>query len=371
MNDKKSNIVIILIFILLTIFIATITSFVTIFLYEKYDLSQDKTKTQILTSDGIKYEIEQVENPVVAIAEIAGKSVVGVKVISNSKNIFYGSSYNSEGSGIIYSSDGYIVTNYHVIEDAIVDSNSAKVYITFANSDEELEATIVGYDNVTDIAVVKVEKDGLVEATFETSEELKVGEMVVTIGNPLGQELAGSITVGYISALNRTLTADGRTYKLLQTDAAINPGNSGGALVNTKGKVIGINTVKIGATEVEGIGFAIPSDIASPIIEELIANGKIIRPYIGISGVNIDEESAKRYKLVEGIYIASVEKDSSADLAGAERGDIIVKIEDIEVNTIEEFNEIKNSKQIGEEVKITVNRNNEDVELKVILGADT
>ena len=194
--------------------------------------------------------------------------------------------------------------------------------------------------------------------------------MVVTIGNPLGQELAGSITVGYVSALNRTLTADGRTYKLLQTDAAINPGNSGGALVNTKGEVIGINTVKIGATEVEGIGFAIPSDIASPIIEELIKNGKILRPYVGISGLNIDKQSAKRYKLVEGIYIASIEKDSPADKAGLERGDIIVKIDDTEISTIEEFNDIKNSKQIGEEVKIRVNRNNEEMEITLTLGSD-
>lgn len=370
MNNRNFNILLIISVCLLSIIVASVTSFITLFIYEKYNNENQTELTQVVTSDGTKYEIEQVENPVVAIAEIAGKSVVGVKVTATSKNIFYSATSDSEGSGIIYSSDGYIITNYHVIESAIIDSNNTKLYITFANSEEEIEAKVVGYDSITDIAVVKVEKDGLVAASFGSSNNLKVGEMVVTIGNPLGQELAGSITVGYVSALNRTLTADGRTYKLLQTDAAINPGNSGGALVNTKGEVIGINTVKIGATEVEGIGFAIPSDIASPIIEELIKNGKIVRPYVGISGLNIDKQSAKRYKLVEGIYIASVEKDSPADKAGLERGDIIVKIDDTEISTIEEFNEIKNSKQIGEEVKIRVNRNNEETEITLTLGSD-
>lgn len=227
-----------------------VTSAATTYLYinkveQKTESSVDSNKSETVTNNGTKYEITQVENPVVAIADVAGKSVVGVTVRSVSNTVFGGTSTSdSEGSGIIYTTDGYIVTNYHVIENAISNQSISKVYVTLPNSDEEIEASIIGADSVTDIAVIKIQKEGLSAATFDDSNNLKVGELVVAIGNPLGRELAGSITVGYVSALNRTLTSNGRTYKLLQTDAAINPGNSGGALVSSSGKVIGINTVK-------------------------------------------------------------------------------------------------------------------------------
>ena len=192
----------------------------------------------------------------------------------------------------------------------------------------------------------------------------------MAIGNPLGQELAGSVTGGYISALNRKLTADGRTYKLIQTDAAINPGNSGGALVNSKGQVIGINTVKIGGEQVEGIGFAIPSDDALPIIKELISNKKIVRPYIGISGINVDEISARRSNISVGVYVAQVLTNSPAQAAGIQRGDVIVGIEGQDITTMEELNEIKNSKKIGDTITLKINRAGKDIEVKVTLASD-
>lgn len=353
-----------------------VTSAATTYLYinkveQKTESSVDSNKSEIVTNNGTKYEISQVENPVVAIADVAGKSVVGVTVRSVSNTVFGGTSTSdSEGSGIIYTADGYIVTNYHVIEDAISNQSISKVYVTLPNSDEEIEASIIGADSVTDIAVIKIQKEGLSAATFDDSNNLKVGELVVTIGNPLGRELAGSITVGYVSALNRTLTSNGRTYKLLQTDAAINPGNSGGALVSSSGKVIGINTVKIGATDVEGIGFAIPSNIAKPIVDELIKNGKIVRPYIGISGISLDDNMAKRYNLVKGVYVAKIESSSAAYNAGIKVGDVIVKIDDKEITTIEELNEIKNSKSVGDTVKITVYRDGKNTEINVKLDSD-
>lgn len=331
-----------------------VTSAATTYLYinkveQKTESSVDSNKSETVTNNGTKYEITQVENPVVAIADVAGKSVVGVTVRSVSNTVFGGTSTSdSEGSGIIYTADGYIVTNYHVIENAISNQSISKVYVTLPNSDEEIEASIIGADSVTDIAVIKIQKEELSAATFDDSNNLKVGELVVAIGNPLGRELAGSITVGYVSALNRTLTSNGRTYKLLQTDAAINPGNSGGALVSSSGKVIGINTVKIGATDVEGIGFAIPSNIAKPIVDELIKNGKIVRPYIGISGISLDDNMAKRYNLVKGVYVAKIESSSAAYNSGIKVGDVIVKIDDKEITTIEELNEIKNSKNVGD-----------------------
>jgi len=353
-----------------------VTSAATTYLYinkveQKTESSVDSNKSETVTNNGTKYEITQVENPVVAIADVAGKSVVGVTVRSVSNTVFGGTSTSdSEGSGIIYTADGYIVTNYHVIENAISNQSISKVYVTLPNSDEEIEASIIGADSVTDIAVIKIQKEGLSAATFDDSNNLKVGELVVAIGNPLGRELAGSITVGYVSALNRTLTSNGRTYKLLQTDAAINPGNSGGTLVSSSGKVIGINTVKIGATDVEGIGFAIPSNIAKPIVDELIKNGKIVRPYIGISGISLDDNMAKRYNLVKGVYVAKIESSSAAYNSGIKVGDVIVKIDDKEITTIEELNEIKNSKNVGDTVKITVYRDGKNIEINVKLDSD-
>lgn len=317
-----------------------------------------------------KYEISDVENPVVAIAETAGPSIVGVKVNYMSQG-FFGSlkEADEEGSGIVYTEDGYIITNYHVIESAI-NNSTAKVTVTFANEDKEYEATIVGGDETTDLAVIKIDATGLTKATIGESSNIKVGELAVAIGNPLGQEFAGSVTVGYISAVNRKITTDGRTYKLIQTDAAINPGNSGGALVNSKGEVIGINTVKISSTETEGLGFAIPSDDAMPIIKELISNGKIVRHYIGISGVNLDETTAKMNNLVQGIYVAGVVANSPASQSGIQKGDVITAIEGKEITTMEELNEIKNTKKIGDEVTLKINRSGKEVEVKVKLGTD-
>ena len=317
-----------------------------------------------------KYEISDVENPVVAIAETAGPSIVGVKVNYMSQG-FFGSlkEADEEGSGIVYTEDGYIITNYHVIESAI-NNSTAKVTVTFANEDKEYEATIVGGDETTDLAVIKIDATGLTKATIGESSNIKVGELAVAIGNPLGQEFAGSVTVGYISAVNRKITTDGRTYKLIQTDAAINPGNSGGALVNSKGEVIGINTVKISSTETEGLGFAIPSDDAMPIIKELISNGKIVRSYIGISGVNLDETTAKMNNLVQGICVAGVVANSPASQSGIQKGDVITAIEGKEITTMEELNEIKNTKKIGDEVTLKINRSGKEVEVKVKLGTD-
>lgn len=365
-KEKKSTPMPIIVFVVALIG-GLIGSLFTYFAIEK---KLDNLSIEGGTTVNTKYEIEKTDSPVVAIAQKAGPSLVGVKVNSMTQNIFgMLQESDSEGSGIIYSEDGYIITNYHVIEEAIKNS-TATVQVTLSDSEEAIDATIVGGDETTDLAVIKVDKTGLTAAEFGVSGDLKVGELAVAIGNPLGQELAGSVTVGYISALNRKLTTDGRTYKLIQTDAAINPGNSGGALVNSQGQVIGINTVKIGATEVEGLGFAIPSDDALPIVKELIENKKIVRPYIGLSGLNIDQTTAKFNNLQEGIYVAQVLSNTPAAQAGIKKGDIIIGIDGQDVTTMEELNEIKNSKKIGDVVTLKIIRNKEEIEVKVTLAAD-
>ena len=187
----------------------------------------------------------------------------------------------------------------------------------------------------------------------------------MAVGSPLG--LDTTVTTGIISAVNREVESDGVKYKCIQTDAAINSGNSGGALVNSDGKVIGINTLKLSGTGVEGIGFAIPINSTLDVINQLIDNKKVLRPYIGITGIEIDEASASKYKLKVGIYIKSVEDFSPAEKAGLKAGDVITKADGKSVKNVDELNEIKNSHQIGDTMTLVINRNGQDKEVTVTL----
>ena len=360
-KDSSDTKKIIGISLVVAIIVSVISSSLTYFLVSNGGITK--------TLSDITYNVEGVENPVVAVSKIAGNSVVGVKVDYYEQS-FFGQleEGESEGSGIIYSEDGYIITNNHVIEEA-VGSNSATVTITL-NDGTEYEAEIIGRDETTDLALLKIDAKGLNAAKFGNSDELQVGELAVAIGNPLGSEFAGSVTAGYISALDRTLTIDSTTYKLIQTDAAINPGNSGGALVNAKGEIIGINSAKISSTGVEGLGFAIPINEALKIIEQLKVTGKIIRPYIGIYGLDLDETTARRNNLVEGVYVYQVYTNTPAQKAGISRGDIIVGIDGKDVTTKQELNEIKNSKNIGDTVELKVYRNGKYETIKVTLDSD-
>jgi serine protease Do len=213
----------------------------------------------------INEQKQSLEPPSMSIVEIArevGPSVVGITAQTRiSSYLGQERMAQSSGSGIIIKEDGYIVTNNHVIEGA------DNIIITL-NTGEEYNAKIIGQDEKTDLAVVKIARNALSYATFGVSNELEVGEIAVAIGSPLGLEFAGTVTVGYISALNRKIEVEGKEFTLIQTDAAINPGNSGGALVNRFGQIIGINSVK--ALAAEGLGFAIPIDLAKPIIDDIL-----------------------------------------------------------------------------------------------------
>ena len=245
-------------------------------------------------------------------------SIVGIKIdyTVNSTSIFGrtgSTTATASGSGIIISEDGYILTNNHVVSSSSSDSNSyyqiseaTKVTVTLFNDETEYEAKIVGQDKQTDLAVIKIEKTGLTKAEFADSDDVKVGEFAIAVGNPVN--MTSTVTTGIVSAVNRKITdSDGKTYTCIQTDAAINSGNSGGALVNAQGKVIGINTLKLSGTGIEGIGFAIPINSTTDITSQLIQYSKVKRPFIGISGIDLDETTAKKYNLVVGIYVKSVE----------------------------------------------------------------
>jgi len=199
------------------------------------------------------------------------------------------------------------------------------------------------------------------------SDNLRVGEFVMAVGNPLG--LDSSITCGVISALNRIVDdEDGNKFVTIQTDAAINSGNSGGALVNSKGELIGINSMKFSGNGIEGIGFAMPINSSMDIINQLIEFGTVKRPYIGISGRNVSEELAKKYDTPVGIYVDSAEEGTPAQEAGIKKGDIITEIEGNEVSTVEELNEIKNTYEVGDKVKLKIYRDKDYIDIEVTLG---
>lgn len=315
--------------------------------------------------------ISDYSNTSIAVSEKALPSVVGITV-NYKVSSFIGQTAEAEaiGSGIIISEDGYIVTNNHVI------SAESSYYYTLAEAtsitvnlynDENLyEATVVGTDEYTDIAVLKIEKTGLTPATIGNSEKSKVGEMVFAIGNPVGMDY--SVTSGIISALDREVEVDGTTYVAIQTDAAINSGNSGGALVNANGEVIGINTLKLSGTDIEGIGFAIPMASATDIIEQLVEYKTVKRPYVGLGGAELDSYMAQMYNLpVVGICVSTVVEGSPAEKAGIKAGDIVTKIEGVEVSTVNEFNKVKNKYNIGDTITLTIYRDNSEQEVKVVL----
>lgn len=213
------------------------------------------------------------------------------------------------------------------------------------NDDKEYEGKIVGTDSQTDLAVIKIDKDGLTAAELGDSDSVQVGEFAMTVGSPLG--LDNSVTAGIISAVNRDVTdSDRNKYTAIQTDAAINSGNSGGALVNSKGQVIGVNTLKLSGTGVEGVGFAIPINSTKSIYEQLIQYSKVKRPYIGVGGINLDEKTAKANNLVAGVYIKTVEDFSAGEKAGLRIGDVIIEADGTKVATMDELNEIKNKNKL-------------------------
>lgn len=306
-------------------------------------------------------------------------SIVGIKVEYNVNSLtsLFGkqnlsTTATASGSGIIISDDGYILTNNHIVSTSSSESyyevsSATKVTVTLFNDTNEYEAKIIGTDEQTDLAVIKIDKTNLVKADFADSDSIKVGEFAMAVGNPLGMQ--SSITCGVVSAVNREVTdSDGKKFTLIQTDAAINSGNSGGALVNGEGKVIGINTLKLSGTGIEGMGFAIPINSTTDITSQLIQYSKVKRPYIGISGMDLNEKTAKANNLVAGIYIKSIDDFSAAEKGGLKVADVIIEADGKKISTMDELNQIKNTHKIGDKMTIKVNRNGQEKELTITLG---
>lgn len=325
------------------------------------------------TTDSAIISLSSYSEATAAIAKKVQPSVVGITV-EYAVNTFFNqtSTASASGSGVIISEDGYILTNNHIVNTAssntfyeVSKATSVKVYL-YGDS-TPYEAKIIGTDDLTDLAVIKIEKTGLPAAELGDSDAVQVGSFAMVIGNPLGFE--NSVTQGTVSAVNREVTdSDGKKFVLIQTDAAINSGNSGGALVNSYGQVIGINTLKISGNGVEGLGFAIPINSTKTIYSELIAHGKVKRPYIGIGCIDVDEAKSKYYNLPIGVYVSQVEDFSSAQKSGIKPGDVIIAINGKTVTTKSELDDIKYSYSIGDKITIRVNRDGEEMDIEVTLS---
>lgn len=307
-------------------------------------------------------------------AQVYTQNVQSVVAISSTITTqYYGqtTSGTSTGSGFILSQDGYIVTNYHVVEGA------SSIHVTM-NSGTEYTATMVGGDSTNDVAVLKVEAEGLPAVTLGSSSSMIVGDQVVAIGNPLGT-LTNTLTVGFVSAKDRAVTTDGFAINMIQTDAAINSGNSGGPLFNMRGEVIGITSAKYSGSSssgasIEGIGFAIPIDDVLDIIEDLVNYGYINSPYLGVSVSDMDATAAAYYGLPVGAYLREVTPGYSADRAGLQVKDIITKIGEYEVTGVTSLTRALRHFRAGDTTTITVVRGGVQMELSITLDekpADT
>lgn len=319
---------------------------------------------------GVAPVISDTSNPVPEIAEKVTPSVVGVTMYN--KQFVPGQQAQTQdvgyGSGFIISSDGYIITNSHVVEEG----DYLKVTL---HDGTEYEATVKGKDYDSDVAVLKIEATGLTPVAIGNSDDLQVGVMAVAIGNPLGEELAGTVTVGYISSLNRVIQSGNRTYNVLQTDAAINPGNSGGPLLNVNGEVIGVTTLKsmfAGVDEYgetiasEGIGFAMPINYVSDIAQKLIQNGSIEKPGVGISYYMMTDEDATNWGVPKGALVAAVTENGPAFKAGVKQNDIITAVDGVAIDQIENLSDTIKGKGVDATVTITVWRNNKSLDLQIV-----
>lgn len=284
------------------------------------------------------------KNAITKVAEAVGPAVVG---ISNKGETFWGDITTSSGSGIIFKSDGYIVTNYHVI------AGATTVTVKLA-SGQVLPAKLIGDDKRSDLAVIKINANNLPTAKFGDSSKVRVGDLAIAIGNPLGEEFAGSVTSGIISAVNRTMEYKGAVYRVLQTDAAINPGNSGGALCNENGEVIGINSLKLGPeVNAEGMGFAISIHEAKNIIDSLMNYGKVKRPVLGVRGQTVLSKDGK----VKGFYVNEIVEGSAAAKAGIRPTDVITEIDGVSVQKFEDLAIVMDKHKIGDTIGCKIWRN--------------
>ena len=313
------------------------------------------------STDGSSMTVQQ-------IASVVSPSVVAITTEQmSSSQTWFGGYYvqSGAGSGVIISQDGYILTCAHVV------SGATSVKVQLNGSDESYDATIVGQDSTSDIAVLKIDATGLTPAVIGDSDALAVGEVAVAVGNPLGT-LSNTVTDGIVSALNRQVTVQNNDMTLIQTDASISPGNSGGGLFNANGELIGIVNAKSSYSEAEGIGFAIPINTAMEISRQLIESGSVARPTLGVKIVDVtDAQTAQQLGVsTMGVYVVEVTKGSGAEAAGVQAGDRVLAVDDTAVSDSSALKNYLKDKAIGDSVNLQVERSGKVQTLTVTLGSN-
>lgn len=307
-----------------------------------------------------------------SLSDVASAVTPSVVVVTTEQivtdNYFWGGQQvlSGAGSGVILTTDGYIVTNYHVVEGA------QQITVTL-HDDSTYTATVVGSDQQSDIALLKIEATGLTPAVLGDSDNVQVGEVVIAVGNPMGT-LGGTVTDGIVSALNRDISVEGNQMTLMQTSAAISPGNSGGGLFNTNGELIGIVNAKYSDEDAEGLGFAIPVNTMKTVVQDLLENGYVTgRPALGITVITVgDVQTAMQYGVSSlGVYVNSVDEGSGAEAAGMKAGDRIVSIGTQLVESTDDVTNALKSYNVGDVVEVQVDRGRELITLQVTLGEKT
>lgn len=365
-KDKNSRKNSILKYIAIAVISSLIGGIISPFIVLKYmDMNQEEVEINnpngTINIESILEKSEGGSN-VALVAESAMESVVGITTVRIQQYGFFQQEVDGVGSGVIVDSNGYILTNAHVIDNG----KAGNIKVLLNNGDEK-EAKVLWYDSLLDLAMIKVEASGLPAAKLGDSDNLVIGETVVAIGNPLGLEFQSTVTSGIISGLHRSINVDGNVIEdLIQTDASINPGNSGGPLLNARGEVIGINTAKI--TSGEGLGFAIPINLVKPVIEQIIKTGDFRSVYIGIVGTEVElyeRQLGVDLPADNGVIIINVESNSPADKAGLTNGDIIIKIDDKEIQTMSQLKKSLFNYGKGDKAKLSILRNGSERTIEI------
>ena len=360
MSKKKSISLVVIVAIICSI----LSSLLTVVVVNKTGILNGTTNSVKGTSSQIVVSNEKGTNVYQAVSEKAKPSVVGITTTTLSSDNMFSMPTESTGvgTGIIVDSNGYILTNSHVISDG-----QAKTVNVLFSDGSTIDGEVYWYDSQLDLAIVKVNKTGLTAAELGDSDKVQIGDISVAIGNPYGLDLAGTVTQGIISGLDRTISTSETTMTgLIQTDASINSGNSGGPLLNSSGQVIGINTAK--ASEGEGLGFAIPINTAKPIIESIIQKGSYEKVTLGIKGTDASkyaQYSKQQLSTDEGVYVAEVVSGSAAESAGIKSGDIITKIDSTNLSVMSDLTKNLYNYTKGDSATLTINRDRKEMTLKV------
>ena len=343
-----------------------------VFMFLGNSNTESNLQQPILQGNNVNINVDEEATSVVeAVATKVTPSVIGIRTTTSVMSFFGNQQSSGEGSGVVYKQDGYIITNYHVISDAIGNSSSKiEVFLDNDKDAKSYEASVVGYNISSDLAVVKINATGLTPIEIADSSDLKVGQYVITVGNPGGLEFMDSVTYGVISGLNRIMSSDSE-IPLIQTDAAINPGNSGGALVNTSGKLVGINSAKIVSEEFEGMGFAIPSNTVVEICNKIIEKENSPEPYIGVTlSEKYTAQMLMFYGYPKGAVILTVADGSPAYQTGIRKGDIITEFNGTVVEDYKQFNELFEKVKPGEEITVKIYRNGKYYSAKLKIGSN-